>query len=69
MATFEKIKPDWLVVKHAGGGAGRSKLDAARKLGIRVAMIARPEAPAGVERREQICDALEWAENLSAAAE
>lgn len=64
---FEKIKPDWLVVKNAGGGAGRSKLDAARKLGIRVAMIARPEGPDGIERREQICDALEWAEDLELA--
>lgn len=61
IALFERLKPDFLVVKNAGGAA-RGKLDAARKLGIPIAMIARPPVPEGVERREQLLDALEWAE-------
>lgn len=62
--TFAALRPDWLVVKNAGGGSGRGKLDAARALGIPVAMIARPKAPEGIERREQVLDALEWAESI-----
>ena len=64
--TFEKYAPDWLVVKNAGGSSGRAKLDVARELGISVAMIARPAPPAGIERREQLLDALEWAEAVAA---
>jgi precorrin-6x reductase len=60
-ALFQRLNPDFLVVKNAGG-AGRGKLDAARSLGIPIAMIARPPAPEGVDRREQLLDALEWAE-------
>ncbi|GAA3875412.1 cobalt-precorrin-6A reductase [Celeribacter arenosi] len=63
-ALFEEVKPDWLVVKNAGGASGRAKLDAARALGISVAMIARPAPLDGIERREQVLDALEWAEAL-----
>lgn len=36
---------DWLVTRNAGGDMGRAKLAAARALGVRVAMIARPHAP------------------------
>jgi len=35
---------DWLVTRNAGGDMGRAKLAAARALGVRVAMIARPPA-------------------------
>lgn len=65
-ATFAALTPDWLVVKNAGGAAGRAKLDAARVLGLSVAMIARPKAPEGVERRELMLDALDWAERHAA---
>ncbi|WP_417270589.1 cobalt-precorrin-6A reductase [Celeribacter sp.] len=60
-ALFTDLKPDWLVVKNAGGAAGRAKLDAARACGMSVAMIARPKGPEGITRREQLLDALEWA--------
>lgn len=60
--TLRALNPNWMVVKNAGGASGRAKLDAARRLGISVAMIARPAVPAGIERREQVLDALEWAE-------
>jgi precorrin-6A/cobalt-precorrin-6A reductase len=59
---FTRLKPDWLVVKNAGGASGKTKLAAARTLGIQVAMMTRPLAPEGIERREQICDALDWAD-------
>ncbi|WP_417248757.1 cobalt-precorrin-6A reductase [Celeribacter sp.] len=61
-ALFAELRPDWLVVKNAGGASGRAKLDAARALGMSVAMIARPPAPEGITRREDVLDALEWAE-------
>ncbi len=42
VALFSWLKVDWLVVKNAGGAASRTKLTAARQLGIPVLMIARP---------------------------
>ncbi|MEO0894487.1 MAG: cobalt-precorrin-6A reductase [Pseudomonadota bacterium] len=42
---FQSLGVDWLVVKNAGGHASKSKLVAARQLGIKVAMIARPPQP------------------------
>ena len=44
-ALFRDLAVDWLVAKNAGGAPGRTKLDAARQLGLRVAMIDRPPAP------------------------
>ncbi|QIE42849.1 cobalt-precorrin-6A reductase [Rhodobacteraceae bacterium SC52] len=45
IALFSRLNVDWLVVKNAGGAASRSKLDAARALGMPVAMITRPSPP------------------------
>lgn len=45
MALFREKAIEWLVVKNAGGQNSRSKLDAARKLGLPVVMINRPELP------------------------
>ena len=42
VALFTKLAVDVLVVKNAGGAASRTKLTAARQLGIPVLMIARP---------------------------
>ncbi|MEJ6478712.1 MAG: cobalt-precorrin-6A reductase [Octadecabacter sp.] len=56
---FKALGIDWLVVKNAGGVASATKLTAARKLGIEVAMIERPpmsDAP----RVETPAAALEW---------
>ena len=39
---FRELKVDWLIVKNAGGDRSRTKLDAARELGIPVLMINRP---------------------------
>jgi precorrin-6A/cobalt-precorrin-6A reductase len=45
-----------LVSRNAGGGGARAKIDAARALGIRVIMIARPALPKRptVERAEDV---------------
>lgn len=43
---FERLSVDVLVVKNAGGDASRSKLEAARALGLLVLLIKRPPLPA-----------------------
>lgn len=60
MRLFSDLDIDWLVVKNAGGAASKTKLTAARLLGIRVAMIARPEQPEG-QKVETVGEALAWA--------
>lgn len=47
-ALFQRLGVDWLVVKNSGGTPSRSKLDAARALGIRVALLRRPPPPDAV---------------------
>lgn len=44
VTLFKQLGIDWLVVKNAGGAPSRTKLTAARLLGIPVLMIARPAA-------------------------
>lgn len=48
-----------LIVKDAGGEASRTKLIAARQLGIEVLLIKRPAQPSGA-RAETVSDALRW---------
>ncbi|MGF1501364.1 MAG: precorrin-6A/cobalt-precorrin-6A reductase [Paracoccaceae bacterium] len=50
-----------LVAKNAGGAQGRSKLDAARHLGLAVALIARPAPPPGAPLPEPSLEALHTA--------
>ncbi|MBL4751155.1 MAG: cobalt-precorrin-6A reductase [Amylibacter sp.] len=45
VALFRDKGIEWLVVKNAGGQNSRSKLDAARELGLPVVMINRPKLP------------------------
>jgi len=45
VALFQKLSVDWLVVKNSGGEPSRTKLDAARNLGIKVALLNRPPLP------------------------
>ncbi len=63
LALFRDLGVDWLVVKNAGGPASRSKLDAARKLGIRVAMIRRPQQPCA-PRVSTVDEAMGWVRAL-----
>lgn len=63
-ALFERLGVDWLVTKNAGGAAGRSKLDAARQLGVRVAMLDRPPQPEG-DKAGSVEAALAWVRGLT----
>ncbi|MEM6587962.1 MAG: cobalt-precorrin-6A reductase [Pseudomonadota bacterium] len=56
---FQSLGVDWLVVKNAGGEASKTKLTAARQLGIDVAMITRPPQPDG-DKAVSVQDALQW---------
>jgi precorrin-6A/cobalt-precorrin-6A reductase len=60
---FKELNIDWLVVKNAGGEAPRSKLIAARQLGISVAMIKRPPQPEAV-KVASVEAALDWVKAL-----
>lgn len=62
--TFTRLAIDWLVVKNAGGEVPRTKLVAARDLGIGVIMLERPVQPDGVKRVETVHEALEWVSKL-----
>lgn len=57
---FERLGVDVLVVKNAGGDASRSKLDAARALGLLVLMIKRP-APPDAAILTTLQEAVAWA--------
>jgi len=60
---FQGLGIDWLVAKNAGGPASRAKLDAARRLGLNVAMIARPPQP-DAPRVATLAAALDWVARL-----
>ena len=64
MKLFHRLGVDWLVVKNAGGEGARPKLDAARAMGLPVAMLARPPLPEGVARAETLEQAMAWLEAL-----
>lgn len=63
VALFQSLGVDWLVVKNAGGEASKTKLTAARQLGINVAMIARPPQPDAIKART-VEEALNWVAGL-----
>ena len=66
VALFRRERVDWLVVKNAGGDAARSKIDAARNLGLPVAVLKRPPPP---ECRvvETVDDCMDWLRAAAAA--
>jgi len=59
---FAQLGVDWIVVKNAGGEESRSKLIAARNLGIPVLMIRRP--PPVSPRVETVEAALDWVRRM-----
>ena len=61
--TFRRVNVDWLVTKNSGGDASRSKLDAARALGIKVALMNRP-APPDATIVETEVGAIDWLKAL-----
>ncbi|QFU09198.1 Precorrin-6A reductase [Rhodobacteraceae bacterium THAF1] len=60
VARFTGVGLDWLVVRNAGGASSRAKLDAARELGVEVAMIRRPQQPEAT-RFDTVAGAVAWA--------
>ena len=61
MALFRKLRIDWLVVRNAGGQGAWPKIEAARRLGIRVAMIDRPRPLQGPVLGS-VNEVMEWIE-------
>jgi len=59
VALFTMLGVDVLVVKNAGGDMSRSKLDAARAMGMPVVMIKRPARPIG-PIVASVAEALDW---------
>ncbi|MET4205647.1 cobalt-precorrin-6A reductase [Bradyrhizobium sp. LA2.1] len=49
----------WIVARNSGGDGARAKIDAARKLGLPVIMIARPELPERL-RVESVAEIMQW---------
>jgi len=60
---FVRLGIDWLVVRNSGGAAGRSKLDAARAIGVEVALLRRPPVPAATVHTT-VEEALAWVRGL-----
>ncbi|MEM9129510.1 MAG: cobalt-precorrin-6A reductase [Pseudomonadota bacterium] len=60
---FQELGVDWLIAKNAGGNSSRTKLDAAKRLKIKVALLARPPHPAG-DKAQTVEDALAWVARL-----
>ena len=63
---FRRLGIDWLVARNSGGAAGRSKLDAARAVGVEVALLRRPPVPATTVLTN-VGEALEWVRGLKSS--
>lgn len=61
MALFRKLRIDWLVVRNAGGQGAWPKIEAARRLGLQVAMIDRPKPLKGPVLGS-VNEVMEWIE-------
>ena len=61
IATLKEHGVDWVVVKNSGGSGGFSKLVAARKLGLPVAMLKR-QMPRNVPIVTDVPSAVAWVE-------
>lgn len=62
-ALFKAHGINWLVVKNSGGSTGRTKLDAARELGLPVLIIKRPDMPKGPTAKTP-SQAMQWLNDL-----
>ncbi len=59
MMMLRRNNVDWLVTRNSGGVGSWPKVEAARELGIRVAMIRRPLQPEAL-RIDTVAEALAW---------
>ena len=60
---FRELRISRLICRNVGGAASISKLLAARRLGIRVAMVDRPNPPPGMSVVDNVTEALAWEAN------
>lgn len=58
---FQRLGIDWLVLRNAGSTRAGTKLTAARRLGLNVVMIDRPDPP-DAPHVTTVAQALEWAQ-------
>lgn len=63
-AAFRALGVTHLVAKDSGAAEARSKLDAARDLGLPVLLLRRPAPPAGMASVPTVGEALAWARAL-----
>ncbi|MGY8707748.1 cobalt-precorrin-6A reductase [Bradyrhizobium sp. 18BD] len=49
----------WIVARNSGGDGARAKIDAARRLGLPVIMISRPQLPARLQV-ESVAEIMQW---------
>lgn len=56
---FRRLGIDWLIARNTGGAASWPKIEAARELGVQVAMIRRPRQPE-VPRISSVAETLAW---------
>ncbi|MWB79584.1 cobalt-precorrin-6A reductase [Pseudooceanicola sp. 216_PA32_1] len=68
LALLRDRRIDWIVTKNAGGQGASAKLEAARILGLPVAMIARPPLPQGASVLSSVAAALTWARATAAGS-
>ncbi|WP_159979700.1 precorrin-6A/cobalt-precorrin-6A reductase [Roseobacter cerasinus] len=62
-SLFTELNISRLICRNVGGPASMSKLLAARRLGLPVAMIERPQTPAWITRVDSVNEALAWEAN------
>jgi precorrin-6A/cobalt-precorrin-6A reductase len=67
VAEFQREEIDWLVVKNAGGENSKSKLIAARELGIPVALFNRPKLPPFAITFDTPEAAISWVQRIFSA--
>lgn len=56
---FDRLDVDWLVARNTGSAGSWPKMEAARELGIKVALVRRPKQPEG-PRVTSVAEALAW---------
>ena len=61
---FRRLGITHLVVKDSGAAEARTKLDAARDLGIEVTVLRRPPRPEGLVVVTTVEEALAWVDEL-----
>lgn len=59
LETIRKRSIAWIVARNSGGDGARAKIDAARRLGLPVIMISRPQLPERL-RVESVAEIMQW---------